>query len=404
MKICYVVICFFICSLAYGQATIRGTVKDSKQIPLEGAAVYLNNTTIGTTTDEKGQFELEVPKGAYKLIVSYLGYTTISFSLNKESYTKPLAFQLKEKNNVLSEILIPKKLRRSKRRQFLKEFRRNFLGESSFGKKAKIFNEKDLKFSFDDKAQKLTAIALKPLRIVNNSLGYKLTYDLQKFEIVNSKVRYYGYVRFEEMNSSLDQTSDWIRNRNERFYGSSSHFYRALINDTMEDEKFIVDNVQLLRNPRYPKEEDILKSKRILDKNGRKSKFQKTHYHSSITSQEEIQKALKVMKRARYPKFISKKVKTKLDPFDYSEYDGTKHFLEFSDYLKITYYGYYPDINYKKRHNKNFKYQVSLIKLKKDRAILQNPGELTNPLDVYTEGYWAFKRVADLLPLNYIPR
>lgn len=61
------------------QQTIRGQVFDkiSKQI-LPGATVVVLNTTLGGTTDEKGNFRIgNVPPGRYSLKVSFIGYDEI---------------------------------------------------------------------------------------------------------------------------------------------------------------------------------------------------------------------------------------------------------------------------------------------------------------------------------------
>ena len=81
---------FFLPSLVFSQIKITGTVYETKGV-LEGAAVYLNNTMLGTTTDSKGQFELPVKEGQYELIISFLGYKKINYSLNTSTYNKHIS-------------------------------------------------------------------------------------------------------------------------------------------------------------------------------------------------------------------------------------------------------------------------------------------------------------------------
>ena len=74
----------------YAQTRISGKVIDTNNIPLIGAAVYLNNTSIGTTTDDLGEFELYIKEGIYDLIVSYLCYETIKYQIDTcLLYTSP---------------------------------------------------------------------------------------------------------------------------------------------------------------------------------------------------------------------------------------------------------------------------------------------------------------------------
>ncbi len=66
---------FFMCSYAFGQRVISGTVTDENG-PLPYANVIVKGTTIGTTTDLDGKYELKVPEGATTVVISYTGYTS----------------------------------------------------------------------------------------------------------------------------------------------------------------------------------------------------------------------------------------------------------------------------------------------------------------------------------------
>lgn len=60
------------------QRTITGTIVDAaNNDPLIGASVVVKNESIGTITDFDGTFELEVPRGAELLEISYTGYKTV---------------------------------------------------------------------------------------------------------------------------------------------------------------------------------------------------------------------------------------------------------------------------------------------------------------------------------------
>ena len=92
----------------FSQNRIFGKVTDEQNIPLEGASVYLNNTTIGVSTKTNGGFELKIKEGVYELIVSYIGYKTQQFNLKTSNYTQPLLFKLKIEENLLNEITLRK--------------------------------------------------------------------------------------------------------------------------------------------------------------------------------------------------------------------------------------------------------------------------------------------------------
>ncbi len=54
---------------------IKGVIKDNENKPLVGANVILLNTSIGTSTNDNGEFEVtKIPVGSYKIVVSMIGY------------------------------------------------------------------------------------------------------------------------------------------------------------------------------------------------------------------------------------------------------------------------------------------------------------------------------------------
>lgn len=86
--------------------TLKGTVLDeSNKEPLIGATIGLKDTKIGTATNEKGVFTLNVSPGKYTLVVSYLGYQTLDFPiLVKENTTTTI--KLKAKSVETKELVV----------------------------------------------------------------------------------------------------------------------------------------------------------------------------------------------------------------------------------------------------------------------------------------------------------
>ncbi len=64
----------------YAQHTLEGTVNSSdNNLMLLGASVYLPDLEKGSTTDENGKYHIKnIPQGRYKIIISYIGHTTLS--------------------------------------------------------------------------------------------------------------------------------------------------------------------------------------------------------------------------------------------------------------------------------------------------------------------------------------
>lgn len=107
MKKIYIL--FFLLSLSIlGQEkfTISGTVYDiSSNETLIGVSLYFPELNAGTTTNEYGFYSITIPEGTYKVLISYLGFTTISEEINlSKKIIKD--FKLKEEAESLDEIII----------------------------------------------------------------------------------------------------------------------------------------------------------------------------------------------------------------------------------------------------------------------------------------------------------
>ena len=66
------------------QIKIGGIINDDLGAPLPFATVAIKGTTIGATSDIEGKFALEVPKKGSIVEVSYVGYKSHTFEVNKE--------------------------------------------------------------------------------------------------------------------------------------------------------------------------------------------------------------------------------------------------------------------------------------------------------------------------------
>ena len=85
MKRIYALLVLGICSIPiFAQVKITGHVTDDLGESLPFATVAVRGTTIGTTSDMEGKFILEVPQKGSTVEVSYVGYHTHSFVVDKE--------------------------------------------------------------------------------------------------------------------------------------------------------------------------------------------------------------------------------------------------------------------------------------------------------------------------------
>jgi TonB-linked SusC/RagA family outer membrane protein len=64
---------------------ITGVVKDEKQEPLPGVSILIKGDQRGTTTNEKGFFQISVPEGPVVLTFSFVGYLSKDVTVTSES-------------------------------------------------------------------------------------------------------------------------------------------------------------------------------------------------------------------------------------------------------------------------------------------------------------------------------
>ena len=93
-------------SLFAQSGKISGKVIDTKGIALPGATIILKGSTIGTTTDQNGNFSIEkVLNGSYKLGVSFVGFVNKELSVTVPQ-TNSLSVTLEEDVNGLEEVVV----------------------------------------------------------------------------------------------------------------------------------------------------------------------------------------------------------------------------------------------------------------------------------------------------------
>lgn len=227
--------------------TLKGTILDaSTNKPLETVAVYFDNTTIGSTTDAKGQFSIDYSDAIQSpLVISYLGYEKVTI---RDYRTKRnITIKLNPTDVSLDEVFLEFDDGLT-RKQKLRLFRKEFLGTSKYGKSCKILNEKDIVLRYDKKRKTLYASADKPIIINNRALQYQIAFDIIDFEAQ------YRYANLEEQDFALDrvayagtsyyknldkaQRKSTKRRREKAFKGSVQHFMRTLYQKKLEEEKY----------------------------------------------------------------------------------------------------------------------------------------------------------------------
>lgn len=77
-------LCFITLQVHAQNITVKGTVTNEKAQPVAGASVMVKGTTVGTTTNDRGDYTISAPANA-TLVISSIGFPTKEISVNGQS-------------------------------------------------------------------------------------------------------------------------------------------------------------------------------------------------------------------------------------------------------------------------------------------------------------------------------
>jgi len=87
--------------------TLKGKVTDNKGVSLPFAIVYIQHTTIGTSANADGMYQMSLEPGTYKVVCQYMGFTQSVHSVTiKGNETVTDNFSLKDQSLEMKEITI----------------------------------------------------------------------------------------------------------------------------------------------------------------------------------------------------------------------------------------------------------------------------------------------------------
>ena len=235
---------------ASAQLVISGRVlaKESGQ-PLQGASVFADNTTLGTATDAGANYKLYLPNGGYDIVVTYTGYNNESRRISAGDAGDKVNFEMRVKEKEMEAVAVVASSEvKDGWQKYGSFFLEEFIGKSANSSSCTLKNPEILKFYFSKRKNRLKVMAAEPLVVENKALGYNIKYALDSFtHEYNTEISLYtGYPLFEEMMAESDsQYRRWKEARNKAYTGSILHFMRSIYNKTLSEEGF---EIQFLVN------------------------------------------------------------------------------------------------------------------------------------------------------------
>ncbi len=332
---------------------IDGQVLDGKSgQPLNGASVFCQNTTVGVLSKDDGRFHLRLANGGYDLVISYTGYETQVIRIGKDHRADDtLKVQLKEQDKSLEQAVVTGSAEVAdgwaKYGQF---FLDNFIGTTPNAAQCVLENKDVLKFYFYKKRNKLRVKATDVLVVTNNALGYKIKYQLDSFvyDYTGNISSYTGYPLFEALQGTPDQEQTWKQNRLYSYSGSRLHFVRSWYDSTLDDEGFVLEKLDSASNK---------------------------------------------MKRVDNP----------YDPSLYSRDSGDVE-IGIQGRLRVSYTNQTPDKKYltENKFPLTTGVEISALDILNGFVIEEN-GYFYDQSEVTNIGYWSWKKLAEVLPYDYVP-
>lgn len=216
-------------------AQVSGVVTDSRSgKPVKECEVFINNSSLSTTTNNDGYFELsDINIGFYDLVIYHEKY---------EIFKSPL--QIKPNKAYKLSLTIDPHAEKVKTARVKQDeewisnfnwFKQGFLGANT--SECTILNDKAL--SFQREGFQLKAFASEPIVIENKALGYNIKYYLHAFVATEQEADVQGLLKFE-LQTTLDyaQGNTWARNRQIAFWGSARHFFQSVANGNYRQQGF----------------------------------------------------------------------------------------------------------------------------------------------------------------------
>lgn len=212
-------------------------VEENSETPIPAAFIFISNSSIGTSSDENGFFELSVAGlGQVEIVISHLSYDIKSIVV-KAGETLPARLYLSPKAIGIDEVVVKSKAS-GKRKQWLRKFKDAFLGRSNNRRKVEISNPKVLLFQENEDG--LSAQAMDYVDIANRALGYQLRFYLDTFHLnQQGEVIYAGKVFFQEIpGTNKEKRVQKARARSFRY--SKTHFFQSLLQGQASEESYLV--------------------------------------------------------------------------------------------------------------------------------------------------------------------
>lgn len=404
----YCCLLVFISFSGYAQKgfNISGIIKDKEGKTVPGAGVYLASYKKATVSDSNGAFTLtDIQPGNYDVLVEMMGYLPFSKSVQISDKSAKIEVLLLENTIQLNEVVIKADPDRPK---YLEMFKEYFIGKTPNAKKCKILNPQVIQTEYDKEKKMLRVTASEFLIIENKALGYRIKYMLEVFErdFIENIVYYSGHPTFEDLPGSSSKKKDWLMKRETAYYGSHQHFFRSLYQGTSKEEGFLI--YKMVQSPNTNRLPDALINANLKRLYRPGNNIVRIGPGFSTPLNDSINYWVRQRDK---PKFISTLDRSEIltDTLVVQHHKDVKT-MNFSDDLYVMYTKETETEDYTAFSGHSVSrpldvpnYEISTLHLTQRPIHFYANGAIFNARAVLMSGYWAYEKMADMVPMDYIP-
>jgi hypothetical protein len=380
--------------------TLSGLVKDKRGEPLPGAGVYVSGYKIATVTNNNGTYTLPLKPGNYDILVQLIGYKTLNKNIIISDKAVKLDLILEENVTQLAEVTIKPDPNRAHYIAMFKDF---FIGTTPNAEQCKLINPNVLIIDYDE--GKLTVKTNQFLIIENKALGYRIKYLVNNFEYDSrTRIIYYeGFPYYEDMKGSGRKKKIWEQKRLTAYLGSPQHFFTSIYKNRATEEGFIINKLITQPNLDKPSDSTINANiKRLTKTQDGLTRTITISYGDSLSywiRKKNLPSSVSILSRSP----IAQDTLVHLE-------DKSIKSINFTDKLYIVYTKEREDQSFANRIGQSIgrpldmpDYQISTITLQVKPVYFYENGAIYNPRSMLYSGYWAWEKIADSVPMDYLP-
>ena len=216
--------------------------------PIKNVELFISGATVGTTTNENGEFTLKTPFLPCHLIVMHVSYQSVVLPITKSD---DFSIKLSKINYGINEVRVKgKNMRKRNLRLFYKYF---LLNTDKY--QIQVLNDSILKFKRDE--HDFHAYSNTPLLVRNKQLGYNIKILIQDFHVCKKHEKtgrklklksdgigvfqlkaYHYYLETGQFNA--ESRTKIENNRRKHYHGSLRHFLTSLYHDNLRENGFSI--------------------------------------------------------------------------------------------------------------------------------------------------------------------